>query len=556
MEAYKVWVTLNLKGDALKKMEMFTAATKLATAAVDKLKIAMRPNLSMFDQMAVNLREINPQLSRMAQNINSVDNASRRLNRTSMTSRRGGGGIGRGGLNNFGMGLTGGLGLYNPYIRAGADIGAALVSGYHHGNEYQRSMGQLSAMGYNDKQLNFVKKFTSTAKPGVSTVSQIDSFVAAQMETQSFEMSKALAPILAQNKMVSQVLYGGMSNKQTQDAIKTAGMIGGSNPAKVAEAMTTILQMTALSSGSMMPSEQRSFMRQAAGSASRLTPMGYLSLEPVMQEYGGSKTGTALTTGLRAFSNPKISNFAQYKVKQLEDLGLWDTKNKRMKSEYLEQLQTDPSQFAKTWLSHLSAHGITSESDILTNTMSALPRTFGTLLSLLMKNMEKSDRERAIISGLPKGEGLTGIVSKTQAGAAYRVSQGWVSFSEALNRFSSPVIIDAMNILGSGLEKMATFLNSHSLNSNNSLRNVLANGSSSNGLFDFINKKGDLTSGSINQKNQPIVTQVNLDGKVIATTMSNRIGDALWGHQLVQNSTSGNNPLMPYPVGLSNNGSF
>jgi hypothetical protein len=602
IEAYKIAANLTITGDAQKKMSSIaTAAKKLS----DQMKIinsklpAMNRHFEQFQRIiaatnpllattVVQFKTLSATMPRMNEGFATFNsrtgNTERRLDRMSMKAENarvrlnmlgnaalvsgekmsaigvgrgfGGGGVrggGKGMMGNFTGGLAGGLGLYNPSMMAGAGVAAGAIAiekrGWHQGLEYSRSLGQLSAMGYSPSQLDFVRKFTSQAKPGQSQSDQLEAFVDAQMATQSFTMAKVLSPIIAQNKYAS-AMYGGMTKKQVQDSIRTAEMIGGSNPAKVAQALTTVLQMTALSGGSIMPSEQRAFMRQAAGAASRLTPEGYLSLEPVMQEYGGSKTGTALTTGLRAFSNPKISNFARYQVNNLKKFGLWDDKANRMNQKYLELIQTDPSQFAQIWLGQLARKGVTSDSGIITETMSSFPRTFGTLMSLLIKNMDKITRERSLIAGLPKGEGISGIFSHTQLGAQLRLSKSFDSFAKSVNDLTSPTIIDGMNKLASIFETMARFISSNQAlikntisGTGSSLLQAIPGGGLLSAGYNYLHEKPDVVSGSTKQSNASNTGDVFLDSQKVGSVLWNTASKSLHGILIAQQGQSGVNQL-------------
>ncbi len=552
MEAYKVWATLNLKGDALKKMEQFLSLTMKATAAVQKLNLVMRPKLNMFYYMAANLREINPQLSQMARNINKIELASRKASRV----------FGSRGIEKFGSSIAAGLGLANPYVMGGLGVAALMKSGWQQSGEYSRSMGQLAAMGYSNDQLAFARNFTSQAKPGISQVSQLKAFVDAQMATQSFSMAKELAPIIAQNTFTSQALYGGMSHKQVQDAIRSAEIIGGSDHKKVAAALTSVLQMTALSGGSLMPSEQRTFLKRSAGASSSLTSLGYLGLEPIIQELGGSVAGTAFQTGVQQLI---ASHMTTQQARDLTNLGLmspatYDPSGRRVMSKYGsfkygDQLKQDPFLFlTQTLLPAYAKKGINSTSEIQSRIQYDFNRTFANELIIMLKNMDKIIRERNLIQGLPADKKLSGIGFSQQPGAELRITEAWHSFSKSIGDLTSPAYISGLNAISAILENLANFIGKNKSilqgsfseafkvlfpNANYFMSSVSAFG------------KVDVTKGSLKSDDRPIIVHSIMDGQKVGYGVANKMGSALWGHQVVQHGTTGVNPLQGFSTAVN-----
>jgi len=513
MEAYKVWATLSIKGDAHKKMEQFASLTKKASNELAKFQRLLKPIAGMFEKMAASLKILNPEFSKFSTTMvrlnvntansrdvlnsfnNTVNAAANRM--ASATSRansfaaslnavavqsglsskamgmmRGSslksGAMASGGSNKFLLGAASGLGLTNPLFMAGAGAAALGIHGFKQESEYQRSILQLRAQGFTGNQIAEANAIANQVRPGISQVDMIQAIVDAQMATRNFNQAKILAPILAQGKMSANVIYGGMTHKQQQDLIRVSELAGGSNTQNMANWLTVALQMMATSGGTIMPQEQRTFFRQAAGSMSRLSPLGYLAMEPMLQELGASRTGTALTTGILSLSNPQISHFARYKVDRLKALGLWDNKSNRVNASALDTLQTDPFLFLKNfWLPALARKGITSPGGIQTETMADLPRTFGQFMLLMFKNMEKIDRSRALAGHAMGGDELKRLSMtqgpEQQGFAVLRLSKAFDTLSDSIGKLSSPLVIKTLNAISQSFEnlaKMITKLNS------------------------------------------------------------------------------------------------
>lgn len=198
------------------------------------------------------------------------------------------GAVGMGGLSESAgfLGMASGYGI--PLIGL---AGAAILThqGFEQEKEYNQYTAQLRTQGFTPQQIDEANTIASKTSPGISQVANIRAIVDAQMATRNWEEAKKLAPILAQAKFGATAVFGGMSDQQEQDLIRFAEIMGGSDTNKIAQWMDTGVKMMSTSGGSVMPTQQRTFARQGAGSLGRLTELGYLGLEPVIQEMGGQK---------------------------------------------------------------------------------------------------------------------------------------------------------------------------------------------------------------------------------------------------------------------------
>jgi len=527
MEAYKIWATLNLKGDATTKLDQFTKAVHKSDQAVTLLNSHLKliqgsiGKLNpLFKDMASGIgmaaRELKPAskgmsdlnravyygTSRIERMVSKVGALNARLRATALDARmasselgglrgtipsmRGGGGVAsRGGRQSSAHRLAHaaafGLGAVAPeaaavggsyYLAGGGAVGgiAAGVAGagilaaqgFQNTKTLSRQRAILMGQGFSPAQIGEFNQMTMNAPRGVSPTMMGESLVASQMGLRNWGEAKTIAPDLAKITYAAKNTFGGMTDKQTQDLIRFAEFMNISgSPQEMRKWLNVGAQMTLSSGGTIMPGEQATFLRQASGAvAGRLTPEAYLTLEPIMQEYRGTKLGTAFTTGLRAMLNPQMSNFAKYHVKRLEDLGLWDSKTGRMKSSYLSLLTSDPDMFLRqVWLPALAKKGITSPEGIRNETMGDMPRTFGTALNLMYNKMPITDRSRALSKNLLNSDEFYNLVLGNEAGAQSNLSAAWERLTVSFGKLANPAIIKAMNALADLLDGLSNMLN-------------------------------------------------------------------------------------------------
>lgn len=588
MEAYKVWATLNLKGDALKKMEQFSKMTKRASSEVDKLIRGSKSLTLVFEKMGSALKLINPDLAkfsvsfiRMNSNIggaassmgkfnssitsssNKIDTASRKAQRlaaslnavavqSGLASRSMGGIKGAGAIvksksglskaaSGFGHGVAAGAGVHHvssPGMAAGLGLGAAVYKAFTAGSEYQKYMGQFKVLGFDESRLKEIEDIAKQGEsPGISRLDVLRSLSSAQMATRNFGEAKLLAPALAKAKLVSGALYEDITKGQIKDMMRSAEIPGGSDTNNIKKWLDVVNQMYTSSGGTIDFGKQRTFWSMAIGGVPNLDPRSYLALEPVIQEIGGAQTGTALTTGARSFSNPKQSNFARYKVDRLKYFGLWDEKTDRMKKPYLDQMNTRPEQFIlKTLLPAFKSKGVTSKEDITAEINSTLPRTYGKFVNLVIKNEEKIRR------AFEAAEKILGIDESKETIMGMHnqkikeLTASFESFSIVLDKFTGP----ALDGIATGLSKIFNVLKF-------GLEFLYGGDKKAPAVFTPFGKgTGISTIGEIfnpikKESEKPIIqTNVIVDGKVLAKSTSQHMGSALSG--LNQQGTSGVNP--------------
>lgn len=589
MEAYKVWASLNLKGNAFEKINKFTKDLSKSSKAITVLNQqlmkmgnsvkAANPYFASlarnFNAMAADLKPLNSQMSgfsrrlsntspridRMSVKVGYLDARLKMLSRTasgagaalqSVGGAMAGGGGGRrgGGRRGYSMHHAAAMGLgmvapeiaavgyaasYGPAGIAAAGAGILGAAGWSQQKQINMQMAQLKSQGFTPEQLDAVRQQSMQGPRGVSPLSMTSAYTASYMATRSQSMAAMMAPQLAKAEYIANTQYGGISDSQLKDLMAFSEIMGGSDPKKIMVWMGAAMRQFTASGGTIMPGKQATYGRQAGGAMSQLTPEGYFSLEPVQQEMGSSRLGTALTTGARSFTNPQISHFAKQNYMRMNDLGVWDTKTGHMKQKYLDLYNTDPYQFLKqVWWPALRAHGMTSDMAITQETTRDFPRTTGQWANVSYKNREKMERNIALMSGFADINTQFTDAHKNEGGAQQDLSASWDRLATAFGKLADPLIIKGMNLLSWYLEGWAKIFE----------------GFSSFNLKDSTNDLSKFGAVSLANmaKNSGTSVIFNLDSKPFARAILPAIGNAASQAGTIAGNSGFNTLLNPTPA--------
>lgn len=511
MEAYKVWADLSIKGNAHKKLEDFAKLSKKAAKSINDLNKIMMPFNKHLSNMAFNLVELNPQLSklsttfiRLSTNANSskkslndfnaglstASNHTDRLIKKSNKLARSLGNVGSSaavsgahlgrikgngdgiGKEAIGLGLMGTMaGRFVPYVAAYEAAREALnfgKSSFQSSSKFESQIGQLETRGFQPNQIADIKKFAMSQNiPGVSYNDMLTAYSNALMATQDPSQAKFLAPLLAKGQFAANQLYHGMTNKQQEELIRFAEYRGKGNAAKTSENLGVGLQMMALSGGTIRPSDLAQFQRYGGAAVSNLTNQSLLAMEPILQLRGGAKSGTALQTLSLQFSKGQMG---KYQALDLQSLGMLgnvelDKNGRPIGSKYGafkygKQLHTDAFGFLmKTYLPALKKQGVTDPQKIEDKIMFDFGRTSGEILQSMYENSDKILRVLVAQGKLVPGTEMYNIAIKKPGGAQGRLMAAWENLKTSFGEFESPAIITGMNALAAFLEKITALFN-------------------------------------------------------------------------------------------------
>lgn len=507
MEAYKIFASLNLKGDALEKMKLFSAQLKKATEQLTlldrklgttntKLKALSTGFVRVGDKSVLGLGKLNDSLvlasehtasltkqvtllSEKIRTIPKMKNVSGSLAEGEAVSAMGGGRRGRGihGWHTVGMGeqaATAGF-IGSAASRGGLGLGAAAVGGYAlykgFGAEETRqtAMMQLKAQGFSPDSLKIADAFSKTQIKGVSSNDMLKAFGDAVMITKElpgsgYANSREMAPLLAKARFASDATFGKMSDMSMMNMARAAEIWGGSDHKKVMEGMNLMFQMMSSSAGTIDPTQQQQFLAQGAGAFGKLTPMGFLGLEPVLQEIKGRRAATGLITLQQQLQTGAGTLNNKKRVEDLLKLGIYQSagfdKNGRplhttAKKEFTDLLSTDPFLFEEAVMKKYAAAGTTDDLDIQRRLSLDFGRTPGQELYLMHKNRDKIMRQRQLMGNFWGIDATYNEALGTNKGSSEALSKSFENFNTAVGRLTSPALIKMFDFLTAGLNRFA-----------------------------------------------------------------------------------------------------
>ncbi|HEV2917557.1 MAG TPA: hypothetical protein VGW78_07490 [Candidatus Babeliales bacterium] len=338
MEAYKVWVTLNLRGDAHKKMEQFLSLVRKTTKEVDKLLKSMDKFNINFQVLSGTLNKTNPEIkifnTNIHQSINVMNSASISATRlsnsltkvymASQKANRGGhrGGFIHGALLGVGARHVAGLGA----AAAGFGVVHTIGSAFHTGSEFQKEMTVLNAQNIPGLSKEAINKFLNSTKVrGASRLDLLEALADAAVITKGSQEALGVAPALAKMKVVGSGLGKEgfkMTPKQLQAAIKTVEIVSKSRDPKVLEEYLGMMTKTWISTGGRVePSQYQSIVRSSRGYAAGMDPKFFFyMLEPLIQEFG-TRTGPMIA---QFYQHMRVGRVTTQAAQLLGQMGLAD----------------------------------------------------------------------------------------------------------------------------------------------------------------------------------------------------------------------------------------
>ncbi len=474
MEAYKVWSTFDVKGNAYKEIDRIFRMTGKADVAIKglirNLRVLDKTNFFKLNQSVLKSQEafslFNTSVGSSSRKIESLTLQTKALS-DSLTNlerkalgtgkaltRMNGGGIGKaargtkvGGGGMLGSGMM--LGGYAAY--------EFMHKGFEENKEYEMQLSQLKALGFGDEFVSKASRLAQTAPAGISKNEMLEAVVASQMATRAgagqWNEVQMMAPELAKGALAMGVTYGGqMTDKQQKDLVRFAEIQGGSDPKKQLAWLRSGISMMITSGGTIAPNQQLQFARLTSGSL-RLTPEAYLAMEPVLQELG-SRTGVGLTTLSRALTGGMtMTGFSKKNIKFWQKVGLFKGTFDKvgrplgvdMPDQWKKLFSEDtPKFFTDVVFPLLGKAGIKGEENIH-QAINAFPRTGAMVGWTLYKNMTKVERARAMSRQVLSGEGLQSEIEKTPGFASKAFQSSWDNFTLSFGRLTAGPVILGMN---------------------------------------------------------------------------------------------------------------
>ncbi|MFZ6875389.1 phage tail protein [Undibacterium sp. Di27W] len=314
-----------------------------------------------------------------------------------------------------GMGMT----------MTGAAMSVPLVKGVSESKHYETEVQRLKGLGMSAHDSNDAVKFAAEMKTfGTSQTENLELMRDALSVFGDLHHAEMVTPLLAKMKFLNATLYdegeAGQKNEAFMDMLKVIELRGGlASKERFEHEANMVQKVIAATGGRVGSNEWLNFIKTGGLAAKALDDKAFFyQMEPLIQEMGGNRVGTALQSAYQNLYQGKTTNRA---ASELMRLGLVD-KNKviydkvgnvnEVKEKALvegELFKANPFEWIeKVLLPKLAAHGITEKSQIedtigtiMTNrTGSGLYATVVNQMAQIKKNAHNNERAADIDTGL------------------------------------------------------------------------------------------------------------------------------------------------------------
>ncbi|MDR3398726.1 MAG: phage tail protein [Pandoraea sp.] len=209
---------------------------------------------------------------------------------------------------------------------AGAVLGLPVKSGLHESKHMATEMQRVRALGLSDKEtqeaIGFAKQMKSYGTSRTENVELMRDALTVFADAHHAEM---VTPLLAKMKFANKALYGAEkgeeNDKKFMDMLKVIEMRGGlASEAEFAKQANMVQRVLTATGGRVGPEEWLNVIKTGGLAAKGIDADGfYNQLEPLVQEMGGNRVGTAL---MSAYQNLYQGRTTKRVAQNLDALGL------------------------------------------------------------------------------------------------------------------------------------------------------------------------------------------------------------------------------------------
>jgi hypothetical protein len=214
----------------------------------------------------------------------------------------------------------------------GAGMSLPLMSGITESKHYQAEAGRITALGLGKRVSDDAVAFARGMKTyGTSANENMELVRDAMSVFGDLAHAKMVASTLAEMKFGNKAFYGdeagGENERKFMDMLKVIELRGGTaSPKQFREQANMVQKVTAATGGRVGPSEWLNFIKTGGVAAKGMDDKSfYYQMEPLVQELGGHRAGTALMSG---YSNLYQGHTTKRAVQNIEALGLIGDKSK------------------------------------------------------------------------------------------------------------------------------------------------------------------------------------------------------------------------------------
>ena len=360
------------------------------------------------------------------------------------------------------------LGLIGGGMAAAGGFGLALFAGpLEEAKKFQLEVAKFSSLGFGDKTNQDAVKFAKGMDTiGTSARDNMALVGDAMAVFKDLGEAKMAAPLMAKMKFANEVMYGaggGEHDKKLMDMMKVVEFRGGtSSPEEFAKQANFAQQAIAGSLNRVDPSAMLQALKTGGVALSRRSNEAfYLGAEPLLQEFGGSRYGTA---AMSIYQNLVQSRGTITAQQELMRLGLLDSSKVEFNSlgklkkalpgafigSGILENEGELSLLEKVLLPAFAKKGITSEKGVLQELGMILGnRTGSSLMARIYQQRAKLHTQTDANYHAENLDQAATRAAQTAAGKEIELHKKWATLMNELGTTILPIAIRGLEGLTS-----------------------------------------------------------------------------------------------------------
>lgn len=371
--------------------------------------------------------------------------------------------------------LKGGL-----MVGAGVGILAAFKVPLDEAKKFQTETARFASLGFGDQVNNQAAQFAKGMRTiGTSTVDNMALVSDAMAVFKSLDHAKFAAPIMAKMKFANEAMFGkeagGANERKFMDMLKVIEFRGGLSSEREFDTQANYVQQVIAGSRNRVDATALLQALKTGGVAlsRRRNDAFYLGSEPLIQEFGGSRYGTA---AMSIYQNLVQSRGTITAQQELYRLGLLDKSKVQFNklgmlkkalpgafvgSDVLEN-EGELALLQKVLLPAFKAKGITNDEDIIREFGMILGnRTGSGLMARIYQQRDQIAIQSAANAHAENIDQMSGAANKTLAGKEIDFHAKFNNLLLQTGNVVLPMAVRGLEILNPMLERMARWMQQH-----------------------------------------------------------------------------------------------
>ncbi|MDN4572898.1 phage tail protein [Pandoraea cepalis] len=363
---------------------------------------------------------------------------------------------------------------------AGAVMGIPVKGGLHEATHMQTEMQRINALGLGPKESQEAIKFAQGMKTyGTSQNENVELMRDAMTVFADSHHAEMVTPLLAKMKFANKAMYGAEkgeeNDKKFMDMLKVIEMRGGlASEAEFKKQANMVQKVLTATGGRVGPEEWLNVIKTGGLAAKNIdSDAFYNQLEPLVQEMGGNRVGTAM---MSAYQNLYQGRTTKRVAQNLDSLGLIGDPTKVQHDKagqvsYLNPGAIKGSELFKTnqfeWMEKvllpaLAAKGITEKQQVLDAIGGIFSnRTASNLFSQMYLQRDQIHKNEKLNRGAADIDTLDTLAKDTAAGKMAENTAKLRDLQLELGQQVLPMFVSALESVTGAIKSATEFMREH-----------------------------------------------------------------------------------------------